>query len=150
MIVPALVALGVWESYWWLVRKARRLDVYRRALATAQTLRRPLLVVGAPDHGMTGDYACGDMTTDIECGSSCPNFFQSDITKTIPLPDSSVVVFVSCVLEYVSNPALAIRELYRVSGGQVYAVGVEPWTLAGWLYPGTRTVDATHTYAGQR
>jgi hypothetical protein len=96
-----------------------------------------LVVVGAPDSGPTSGYGCGDVTVDV-AKSSCPNAIQADITKPLPFADDSVVVFVSCVLEYVSNYDAAMTELRRIAGKNLYVVRVEPWTLAGWFYPGTR------------
>lgn len=103
----------------------------------AARLGRPLVVIGAPDAGATSGYGCGDITVDLQ-PSTCPRSIQADITKTLPFGDNSVVVFASCVLEYVSDVDATIREIQRVSGGYAYFVGVEPWTLAAKLYPGAR------------
>jgi hypothetical protein len=50
----------------------------------------------------------------------------------------SAVVYVSCVLEYVSDPEAALHELRRIAGTQenLFMVFVEPWTLTAALYPG--------------
>jgi hypothetical protein len=66
----------------------------------------------------------------------------ADLT-TGPVPgtaDDSAVVFVSCVLEYVSDPEAALRELDRMAGspGNLFLVFVEPWSLTAALYPGAR------------
>jgi len=60
-----------------------------------------------------------------------------------PVPgivDDSAVVFVSCVLEYVSDPEAALHELRRMAGSpdNLFLVLVEPWTLTAVLYPGAR------------
>jgi hypothetical protein len=116
--------------------------VFALARAQANASGRPLVVVGAPDGGVTAGYDCGDVTIDL-AKSSCPVFMQVDITKKIPLPDNSCVVFVSCVLEYVDDFHTAWAELCRISGGMVHVVRVEPWTLAAYLYPGAkRTLPA--------
>jgi hypothetical protein len=86
---------------------------------------------------VTTGYDCGDITIDI-APSNCPNSIQLDVTKTLPFADSSVVVFCSCVLEYVNDPCAAIAEIQRISGGESFFVGVEPWSLAGLLYPGAK------------
>jgi len=85
---------------------------------------------------MTAGYGCGDVTIDLASSSVCPNYLQADITKPLPFADNSVVVFVSCVLEYVDDAEAAAKELNRVSGGNVVLVRVEPWTLTSILYPG--------------
>ncbi len=59
------------------------------------------------------------------------------------------MVFVSCVLEYVQNFPGAVAELQRVSGGHLYVVRVEPWTLTAYFYPGARrTVSVSTLPAG--
>lgn len=130
-------AVGVWEAGWYLYRWHRRKVVYQQAAAEAKRLGRPLVVIGAPDGGVTSGYGCGDVTVDLS-PTSCPNWQPLDITKALPMADDSVVVFCSCVLEYVSDPMAAITEIKRVSGGYAFFVGVEPWTLAGLLYPGAQ------------
>ncbi len=66
----------------------------------------------------------------------------ADITKG-PIPDvadNSSVVFVSCVLEYVTDIDAALREISRIAGSadNVFVVTVQPWTLTARLYPGAR------------
>lgn len=143
MIVP-LIFLAINEWFWWRSRRMRRANAYALALAEARAVGLPLVVIGAPDRGATAGYPCGDITVDLGA-SSCPNSIVADVTTGIPLPDSSAVVFVSCVLEYVRDLRAAVAEIERVSGGRTYVVGVEPWTIAGWLYPGTRTVGAANS-----
>jgi hypothetical protein len=113
--------------------------MFQLARARAATLSRPLVVVGAPDGGVTAGYGCGDITVDL-APSSCPGSVRWDITKTWPIADNSVVVFCSCVLEYVSNPDVAVAEMKRVSGGEMFIVGVEPWTLTAFMYPGAKNL----------
>lgn len=134
-----LLLVPLWECAWWLRRQFRRSNAYRDALAHARRIGRPLVVVGAPDSGPTSGYGCGDVTVDI-AASSCPRAVRADITKRIPLPNDSAVVFVSCVLEYVGDVESAKREILRVAGdrSRVHHVNVEPWTLTAYLYPGAR------------
>lgn len=120
-----------------------RKRMYTLASEASDRLARPLVVVGAPDGGVTSGYGCGDVTIDIG-GSSCPTSMVADITKQLPFHDNSVVVFVSCVLEYVDDVDAAIKELMRISGGHLYVVRVEPWTATAYLYPGAkRTLPET-------
>jgi hypothetical protein len=58
-----------------------------------------------------------------------------------PVPgvaDDSAVVFVSCVLEYVADPALAAAELRRMAGSleNLFIVFVDPWSLTAIALPG--------------
>jgi SAM-dependent methyltransferase len=111
--------------------------VYAAAHALARSLGRQLVVVGAPDAATTAGYPCGDVTVDL-AKTSCPVAVRADITKPLPFADDSVVVFVSCVLEYVDDENAAWAELNRISGGRVFVVRVEPWTLTAFLYPGAK------------
>jgi hypothetical protein len=130
-------ALATWETAWWARRRHLRGQQFACAKAEAPKLGKPLVVVGAPDGGVTAGYGCGDVTVDLG-ESTCPNFIRADITKPLPFADDSVVVFVACVLEYVSDFQAAMTELRRIAGRHLYIVRVEPWTLAGWFYPGAR------------
>lgn len=140
MIALALKTLGVlgaWETAWWARRRLRRTSVFNQAQDEALFLHRPLVVIGAPDGGVTSGYGCGDLTIDV-APSACPAIRHYDITQHIPLADNSCVVFCSCVLEYVTDPQAAVNELNRISGGRMFFVGVEPWTLTAYLYPGAK------------
>lgn len=131
------LAVGGWELAWYARRSMLRTSTYACAQARAKALGKPLVVVGAPDGGVTAGYGCGDVTVDIQ-SSACPNSLRADITKPLPMANDSVVVFVSCVLEYVGDVDAALAELHRVGGANVFIVRVEPWTLAAYLYPGAR------------
>ena len=137
-ILAGIAALGAWEGGWWLRRRFRRATVYQQALAYAHEVGRPLVVIGAPDGGITAGYGCGDVTVDLEA-SSCPVVIKADITKPLPFADDSVVVFVSCVLEYVDDVNAALAQIQRVSGGKAFFVGVEPQAILTTLfYPGAK------------
>lgn len=143
MIARLLLGAAAWELAWWARRRHLRTTLYDRALGAARALGRPLVVVGAPDAGVTAGYGCGDVCVDTG-PSACPTHLRADVTRRLPFADDSAVVFVSCVLEYVDDYPAALAELQRVSGGHLYVVRVEPWTLAAYLYPGARrTVPAT-------
>jgi len=139
-VLPYLLgALTAWEAGWWAERRARRARVYAAARGAANALGRPLVVIGAPDGGVTSGYGCGDYTVDLQ-RSTCPRSIVADVTRPggLPFSDSSVVVYCSCVLEYVQDHVAAIREIGRVSGGYAYYVGVEPWCATAYLYPGAK------------
>lgn len=134
---PVAAGLALWELFWWEHRRTRRGVAFDEARELADELGRPLVVVGAPDRGSTSGYPCGDITIDI-APSSCPGAIQADITRRLPFDDDSVVVFESCVLEYVDDAEAAQAELARISGGRLFQVRVEPWTVTAYAYPGTR------------
>lgn len=129
-----VLAIGAWEGFWWVRRRTVRQRMYDFALAEARRLGKPLVIVGAPDIGPTQGPGCGDITVDI-AKSACPNSIQADITKKIPLADDSAVVLVICTLEFVTDPAAALKELRRVAGPHLYNVKVEPWTLTANFFP---------------
>lgn len=135
-----LAAVAAWELGWWARRRHERGAVYALARKRANLLGRPLVVVGDPYNGVTAGYPCGDVTVDLHPSGRCPRSIASDITKSLPLPTDSAVVFVACVLEYVSDVNAAMRELLRVAGSRdnLFVVRVEPWTLTAYLYPGAR------------
>ena len=128
----------------------RRFEHRRRAFAAAAQraaeLGRPLVVVGDPDAGahtrLVRAYDCGDLCIDLHGCPRCRVMQAADLTAG-PVPgivDDSAVVFVSCVLEYVSDPEAALYELQRMAGSpdNLFLVLVEPWTLTAVLYPGAR------------
>ncbi len=138
LALKLLVGVGGWETFWWARRRNLRSTVYRSAAVRASQLGKPLVVVGAPDGGVTAGYGCGDLTVDLFPSGVCPVPVVADVTKKLPFADDSAVVFVSCVLEYVSDFNRALKELRRVAGKNLYVVRVEPWTLAAYLYPGAK------------
>lgn len=125
--------------------KAQR-RAFDAASRRASELRRPLVVVGDPDAGahtrLVRAYGCGDLCIDLQGCPLCRMMQAADLTA-VPVPgvaDDSAVVFVSCVLEYVSDPEAALHELRRMAGSpdNLFLVFVEPWSLAAALYPGAR------------
>ena len=127
----------------------RRFEARRRgfeaAARRASALGRPLVVVGDPDAGahtrLVRAYDCGDLCIDLQGCPRCQVMQAADLTAG-PVPgvaDDSAIVFVSCVLEYVADPAAA-AELRRMAGSpeNLFIVFVEPWSLTASLYPGAR------------
>ena len=116
----------------------RRFEARRRgfeaAARRASALGRPLVVVGDPDAGahtrLVRAYGCGDLCIDLQGCPMCRVTQAADLTVG-PVPgvaDDSAVVFVSCVLEYVSDVEVAIQELQRMAGSpeNLFIVFVEP------------------------
>ncbi len=129
-----------------LIRHRERTWAFEAAADRAAALGRRLVVIGDPDAGMhtrlTRAYGCGDVCVDLNGCPKCPVTVIADITRG-PLPeiaDDSAVVFVSCVLEYVTDLDAALREVARMAGApdNVFIVTVQPWTLTARLYPGAR------------
>lgn len=125
-------------------RRARRRSLYAAALERAQATGKPLLVLGDPDGGIVDStvgrsYGCGDVCTDLTGCPRCPRGLPGRAEDVLPrLAPGGHVVFASCVLEYVDDVDLVARELWRVSGGDLFVAHVEPASLAARLYPGAR------------
>ncbi len=128
----------------WRFEARRR--AFEAAARRATALGRPLVVVGDPDAGahtrLVRAYECGDLCIDLRGCPRCQVMQAADLTAG-PVPgvaDDSAVVFVSCVLEYVSDTAAALHELNRMAGSpdNMFLVLVEPWSLTAALYPGAR------------
>ena len=138
------VALGLAAAVEGLSALARhevRRTLFEAARRRAVELGRPLVVVGDPDAGLhtrlARAYPCGDICVDLHGCPACPVQLVADLTaERLPFDDDSVVVFVSCVLEYVGDLKSAAAELQRVAGDNVFLVTVEPWTITAALYPG--------------
>jgi len=138
--------LGALEGAAALIRFRERSVAFQAAAERAAALGRRLVVVGDPDAGMhtrlLRAYGCGDVCVDLHGCPKCPVTIIADITRgPIPaLPDDSAVVFVACVLEYVTDLDAALRELARLAGSpdNLFVVNVQPWTLTARLYPGAR------------
>lgn len=129
-------------------RYGARVELFRAAEADARKLGRKLVVVGDPGAGLhtriAPAYGCGDLCVDLAGCPGCPAAVAHDLCAG-PVPgveDGGAVVFVSCVLEYVSDPRAAWAECLRMAGdaSRVYLVTVQGWTMTAALYPGARWV----------
>lgn len=135
-----------------------RKDLFAAAQRRAVVLGRTLVVVGDPDAGLhtwlKRAYPCGDVCVDLNGCPACPVQVVADLTRDrLPFTDDSVVVFVSCVLEYVTDVRGAMEELMRVAGpDNLFIVTVQPWTITAALYPGATWRDASsdRAFAMQR
>jgi SAM-dependent methyltransferase len=136
LLIGALLgASGAVDRIQYYERRAWRQDFYQTARAMATDLRRPLIVIGAPDGWGAGVdlYGCGDTCLDLDGCARC-GAKPFDLSSGIPFDDDSAVVFVSCVLEYVPDLDAVYREIVRVAGGEsrVFIVHIRPeswWTL---------------------
>lgn len=142
MVLGAMVGAEMVAA---VVRQRSRSRTYDAALALARRLGRPLVVVGDPDAGastaLLRAYGCGDVCVDLNACPACPGSQAVDLTRErARVADDSAVVFSSCVLEYVSDPDTAWRELLRMAGApeRVLLTTVQRWTGTAALYPGAR------------
>lgn len=112
------------------------------AVEKSRETGKRLFIIGDPHNdnkSLDGkaDYGCGDVCLDKETGCDlCPQGVKDSLENFLPqLGDNSYVIFVSCVLEYVDNFELMKKELFRVSGGDLFVVNIEPNTLKTLLFP---------------
>lgn len=129
-----------------------RKDTFAAAQRRAVGLGRTLVVVGDPDAGLhtrlARAYPCGDVCVDLHGCPACPVQVVADLTKDrLKFADDSVVVFASCVLEYVDDLRPAMDELMRVAGpDNLFIVTVQPWTITAALYPGATWRDVSRKH----
>lgn len=115
-------------------RNWRRFTRYNAAKETAKRKNKKLLVIGATDTGgISGQissqlhlYGCGDVCIDMEGCRACEKSIKGRIEDILPTLDTdSFVIYVSVVLEYVDDLEFVIKELERVSGGDLYVVYID-------------------------
>lgn len=146
VLLPTLTAAVLFEGVTGLYRYGERARLFKQAQARALELRKPLVVIGAPNAGgltavIGSPYGCGDLCVDLHGCPECGRQVAVDITKDpIPLPQDSAVVFVSCVLEYVDDINAAWAELKRVGGANVFVAIVGGGTLTSYAFPGAKWV----------
>lgn len=143
MIRELLLGMAVIEGATAWHRLNARQDQYAKAMDRARACGRPLVVVGVPTR-LTPAHGYGDVCVDLVRGDECLISVRADLTKgpIASIASDSVVVFCACVLEYVTDPYAVWAELVRMAGNadRIYLVTVEPWTLTGVLFPGTRWI----------
>jgi len=123
-------------------RRKRRQTLYAEAVARAHATQKPLIVFGAPTQkfvqAVTHDYGCGDLCIDLYGCPGCTSFIAGRPEEVLPrLGTASAVVFVSDALERVDDIEGVVRELQRISGGDLYVSHTDPTTLAAWAWPGS-------------
>ncbi len=142
----AVGSVLAWDGAVGLLRKVKRRRMFARAQRRAWQTGKKLMVVGDPANGfsnvMTGaDYGYGDCCIDL---TGCPGApdgceaLKGRLEDLLPyLPTDAYVLFASCTFEYMDEfNADIVDELDRVSGGDIYVVTVEPWSLMSRVYPG--------------
>ena len=140
LVIIGLIVLR--ELYIILIeRKKERKKIFQLAQQKSKETGKPLLVIGDPandNKSIDGksDYGCGDVCVDKETGCNiCTIGIKDDIENYLPkLKYNSYIIFSSCVLEYVNNFEKIKEELYRVSGGDLFIVHLEPYTFKTMLF----------------
>jgi hypothetical protein len=60
-----------------------------------------------------------------------PVIYADTLARDVRADDASAVLYVACVLEYVTELRRSMDEILRIAGGpeNIYIVTVQPWTL---------------------
>ena len=121
-------------------RAKRRAKIFALAHDKASSSGKPLVVIGDPataNYSLTDfDYGCGDLCIDIANCPRCSTSIAYNIDNGFEqLADNSCVVFVSCTLEYVDDIYSVFNSLMRISGGDLYVVAIEPYSLKTLFAP---------------
>lgn len=124
--------LSAWELYLATVlRKQRLRDTFNAALRRAQETGKPLLVVGLPEDRLLART----LGADWDCAQGCLTF------DALPAAANAAVIFSAFELERDPNPAARYAQLREVSGGDLFLVSVEPYSVLS-LLPRRREVLA--------
>ena len=95
-------------------------------------------------------YEFGARYGDIFSASDPPVIFADSLARGLPaIADDSAVVYVACVLEYVTDLRRSMDEILRIAGEleNIYVVTVQPWTLTAALHPAARWAGIADTHA---
>ncbi len=121
----AVAGVSAWELYLATVlRKQRLRDTFNLALRRKQETGKPLLVVGDP----RGRFLARTLGVDWDCADGCIGF------ESLPtMSADSAVIYSALELEKAADPRAAAREMQRVSGGDLFVVSTEPYSLLSFL-----------------
>jgi hypothetical protein len=145
------VAVAETAATWTRWEQRRRL--FLAADARARQLRRPLLVVLPRKEGWFNRsmrlYEYGARYPDIFSRRNSPVIFADSLARGVAVQSDSAVVYVACVLEYVTDLRRSMDEILRIAGEpeNIYIVTVQPWTLTAALHPAARWAGIADTHA---
>jgi len=145
------VAVAETAATWTRWEQRRRL--FLAADARARQLGRPLLVVLPRKEGWFNRsmrlYEYGARYPDIFSRRNSPVIFADSLARGVAVQGDSAVVYVACVLEYVTDLRRTMDEIMRIAGEpeNIYIVTVQPWTLTAALHPAARWAGIADTHA---
>ena len=142
-LLPLCCVIAIYELTISHYRKIKRKQYYQIAENLSKTKNKPLIVIGDPKAGwhLGKHYKCGDLCIDLVGCKTCPNQISGKAHEILKqLSSNSSVIFISCVLEYIDKDDLneTLAEIYRVSGGDIINVAVEPYSLLNYHFYGTQ------------
>lgn len=136
MIKQILIGLTAVEAMEQIYELRERRKVYKQARDYADSICKPLLVVGTPKLGF--NHPCGDVTVDIN--PDMAKYCSTEIAdvRAIPYPEGYFgAAFASHVLEHlptVADAYKALNELHRVAD-KVFVVLPRKISLLAWIHP---------------
>lgn len=145
------VAVAETAATWTRWEQRRRL--FLAADTHARQLGRPLLVVLPRKEGWFNRsmrlYEYGARYPEIFSRRNSPVIFADSLARGVAVRDDSAVVYVACVLEYVTDLRRTMDEILRIAGEpeNIYIVTVQPWTLTAALHPAARWAGIADTHA---
>ena len=145
------VAVAETAATWTRWEQRRRL--FLAADARARQLGRPLLVVLPRKEGWFNRsmrlYEYGARYPDIFSRRNSPVICADSLARGVAVQSDSAVVYVACVLEYVTDLRRSMDEILRIAGEpeNIYIVTVQPWTLTAALHPAARWAGIADTHA---
>jgi hypothetical protein len=117
--------------------------LYQRAREHAQRTGKQLVVIGNPSGGWVNKvlvtYGCGDVCIDLMGCTPCEKgvrILKQDATAALrSLPDDSAVVFESGVFELVDDMKETVKQIDRLTGGDLGRVySIHDINLDAWAY----------------
>ena len=146
------VAVAETAATWTRWEQRRRL--FQAADARARQLGRPLLVVLPRNEGWLSRsmrlFEYGSRYPDIFRERDAPVIVADTLARGVAaLGDDSAVLYVACVLEYVTDLRRSMDEILRIAGEpeNIYLVTVQPWTLTAALHQAARWAGIADTHA---
>jgi len=137
VIIEIVVAgLFIGEAGVQITEINERRQIYNQARVYADSIEKPLLVVGAPKFGF--NHPCGDVT--IDNWEHVPTYCSYELAdvRNIPYPDGYFgAAYISHVVEHlptIEDAFKALDELERVAD-RVFVVSPHKYSIAAWLHP---------------
>ena len=137
MIKELLIGVAAFEAFVRLAEIGERQQAFTQARSYADSVDKPLLVVGTPRLGWVY-HPCGDVTIDIDPVRT--KYCDTQIADVRNIPYSHQyfgAAFVSHVLEHlpmVADAYAALEELHRVAE-KVFIVSPHKICLYAWIVP---------------
>jgi len=136
VLKTVLIAAFAREGIQQMVETQEKRQVFNQARAYADSVGKPLLVVGAPK--LRFNHPCGDVTIDIS--PEMARFCDGEIAdvRNIPYPDHYFgAAFASHVLEHlptIEDAFQALSEMERVAD-RVFIASPHKTSIMAWLNP---------------